>query len=53
MIGKEMRWSSGKSTWTLSHCAWKPAKQSVMAWNFRPHRADKAIENIVELLAAP
>lgn len=24
--------SSGKSTWTLSHCAWKPAKRSVMVW---------------------
>src|SRR5271169_2390256 len=27
------RCSSGKSTWTLSHCAWKPAKRSVMVWN--------------------
>src|SRR6202035_5021376 len=26
------RCSSGKSTWTLSHCAWKPAKPSVMVW---------------------
>jgi len=22
----------GKSTWTLSHCAWKPAKRAVMVW---------------------
>jgi hypothetical protein len=30
--GRARRWSSGKSTWTLSHCAWKPAKRAVMVW---------------------
>src|ERR1700757_3140245 len=32
VIGRARRCSSGKSTWTLSHCAWKPAKRSVMVW---------------------
>src|SRR4051794_28545581 len=32
VIGRARRWSSGKSTWTLSHCAWKPAKRAVMVW---------------------
>jgi hypothetical protein len=31
-IGKAIRCSNGKSVCTLSHCAWKPAKRSVMAW---------------------
>ena len=33
VIGSAMRCRSGKSTWTLSHCAWKPAKRPVMVWN--------------------
>src|SRR5712672_2329508 len=33
VIGRARRWSSGKSTWTLSHCAWKPAKRPVIVWN--------------------
>src|SRR5437660_12864436 len=32
VIGRARRCSSGKSTWTLSHCAWKPAKGAVMVW---------------------
>src|SRR5467141_4166365 len=32
VIGRARRCSSGKSTWTLSHCAWKPAKRAVMVW---------------------
>src|SRR5437016_7484161 len=32
VIGRARRCSSGKSTWTLSHCAWKPAKRAVMLW---------------------
>src|SRR4029077_17099695 len=32
VVGRARRWSSGKSTWTLSHCAWKPAKRAVMVW---------------------
>src|SRR4029077_8411398 len=32
VIGRARRCSSGKSTWTLSHCAWKLAKRSVMVW---------------------
>src|ERR1700738_2081990 len=32
VIGRARRCSSGKSTWTLSHCAWKPAKRPVMVW---------------------
>src|ERR1700687_5331561 len=27
-MGRARRCSSGKSTWTLSHCAWKPAKRA-------------------------
>src|SRR3982750_2492242 len=27
-----MRCNRGKSTWTLSDCAWKAAKRSVMVW---------------------
>jgi hypothetical protein len=33
VMGRAIRCRRGKSTWTLSHCAWKPAKRSVMAWN--------------------
>src|SRR5262249_27202753 len=32
VIGRARRCSSGKSTWTLSHCAWKAAKRPVMVW---------------------
>src|SRR5208337_4305481 len=32
VIGWARRCSSGKSTCTLSHSAWKPAKRSVIAW---------------------
>src|SRR5437588_12088912 len=32
VIGRARRCSSGKSTWTLSHCAWKPAKRAVTVW---------------------
>src|SRR6266403_3646851 len=32
VIGRARRCSSGKSTWTLSHCAWKPAKRAVIVW---------------------
>src|ERR1700730_10926099 len=32
VIGRARRCRSGKATWTLSHCAWKPAKRSVMVW---------------------
>src|SRR5258705_523391 len=32
VIGRARRCSSGKSTWTLSHCAWKSAKRAVMVW---------------------
>src|ERR1700692_1420796 len=32
VIGRARRCSSGKSTWTLSHCASKLAKRSVMVW---------------------
>src|SRR5215475_6774968 len=27
-MGRAIRCRRGKSTWTLSHCAWKPAKKS-------------------------
>src|SRR6266478_2750617 len=33
VIGKPMRCSRGKSTWTFNHWAWSPAKRSVMARN--------------------
>src|ERR1700704_2075085 len=32
VIGRARRCSSGKSTWAVSHCAWKPAKRAVMVW---------------------
>src|SRR5438445_9700999 len=32
VIGRARRCSSGKSTWTLSDCAWKLAKRAVMLW---------------------
>ena len=32
VIGRPRRCSSGKSTWTLIHCAGKPAKRPVTAW---------------------
>jgi hypothetical protein len=32
-MGRAKRCSSGKSTWTLRHWAWKLAKRSVMSWN--------------------
>ena len=36
-IGRARRCSSGKSTWTLSHCAWKAAKRPVMVWKRLAH----------------
>src|SRR6266403_563284 len=33
VIGKAMRCSRGKSTWTFNHWAWSPAKRSVIARN--------------------
>src|ERR1700741_4959011 len=32
VIGRARRCRSGKWTWRLSHCAWKPAKRAVMVW---------------------
>src|SRR5690242_18050202 len=34
VMGRAMRCNSGKSIWTLSHCAWQEAKRSVMTMNF-------------------
>src|SRR5438552_7827481 len=33
LMGRAILCSRGKSTWTFRHCAWKPAKRSVMVWN--------------------
>src|SRR6266478_5314976 len=46
VIGRARRCSSGKSTWTLSHCAWKPAKRAVMVWK----RSRNGIEMVQSLL---
>src|ERR1700687_4986646 len=32
VTGRAIRCNRGKSTWTFRHCAWKPAKRSVMVW---------------------
>ena len=34
VIGRAIRCRSAKSTWTLSHWAWKLAKRLMVAWNF-------------------
>src|ERR1700730_11521403 len=48
VIGRARRCRSGKSTWTLSHCAWKPAKRAVMVWK----RSRTVIEVVQSLLEA-
>src|SRR6267378_1608321 len=48
VIGRARRCSSGKSTWTLSHCAWKPAKRPVMIWK-RSRTASEMVQSLLEM----